>query len=146
MSQALGNLLVNAGKFTPRGGSVEVSARAEPDAHSATVSVRDSGMGVEPDMLAQLFRPFTQAAHTAGRGRGGLGLGLALVRALVESHGGTVEARSGGPDQGAEFRIHLPLVAQGDVRPRGQERPRRPAAELRGGFSWSRTTSTPPRA
>jgi CheY-like chemotaxis protein len=68
-------------------------------------------------MLEQLFRPFTQAANPAGRGRGGLGLGLALVRALVESHGGTVEARSGGPNQGADFSIHLPLLAEGD-RPR----------------------------
>jgi two-component system CheB/CheR fusion protein len=120
MSQALGNLLVNAGKFTPRGGSIEVSLCAEADARSATVSVKDSGMGVEPDMLAHLFRPFTQGANAAGRGRGGLGLGLALVRALVESHGGTVEARSSGPDQGAEFSIHLPLVAEAERRTRGK--------------------------
>jgi two-component system, chemotaxis family, CheB/CheR fusion protein len=132
ISQALGNLLGNAGKFTPRGGQVEVSARAESDERSATVTVSDSGVGVEPGMLDQLFRPFTQAANPAGRGRGGLGLGLALVRAFVESHGGTVEARSGGPDQGARFSIRLPLLAEGD-RPRADasaERSRRGASAI----------------
>ncbi len=110
ISQAIGNLLGNAGKFTPPGGTVEVSVLPGSDGRTATVTVSDSGIGIEPGMLDQLFRPFTQTARGAGRGRGGLGLGLALVRALVESHGGTVEAHSDGTDQGAQFSIHLPLV------------------------------------
>jgi CheY-like chemotaxis protein len=74
------------------------------------VSVTDSGVGIEPEMLEELFEPFTQASRSVGRNRGGLGLGLALVRGLVESHGGRVEARSSGRGSGSTFSIRLPLL------------------------------------
>ena len=112
ISQAVSNLLANAVKFTNRGGRVRFSARTEPDA--AVVTVSDSGIGVAPEMVSQLFRPFVQATPGAPPGRGGLGLGLALVRGLVESHGGTVEARSAGDGKGAEFTIRLPLLPEAE--------------------------------
>jgi two-component system, chemotaxis family, CheB/CheR fusion protein len=110
LTQALGNLLANAAKFTDRGGTITVTLVEAPNGRSAVLTVRDDGVGIEPDVLARLFQPFMQADPTAGRTRGGLGLGLALVRGLVESHGGSVEARSGGRGKGAEFIIRLPLL------------------------------------
>src|SRR5262249_19784222 len=96
LSQALGNLVTNAAKFTERGGTVTVTVRADGSGEKALVTVADTGVGVEPAMLERLFQPFTQASAGVTRGRSGLGLGLALVKGLVESHGGTVEARSSG--------------------------------------------------
>jgi len=74
------------------------------------LSVRDNGLGIEPDMLSRLFEPFNQGDTGDLRTRGGLGLGLALVRGLVTAHGGTVEARSEGRGRGAEFTVQLPLL------------------------------------
>jgi two-component system CheB/CheR fusion protein len=127
ISQAVGNVLGNAAKFTAAGGTVSVAAHAEPDGRTATVTVKDTGIGVESGMLDQLFRPFVQAASRVGRPGEGLGLGLSLVRGLVQSHGGTVEARSAGPDKGAEFSIHLPLLGEAvrgreDARAEGSRR------------------------
>ena len=73
------------------------------------MSVRDNGMGIDADMLDQVFDLFTQADQGAHRAQGGLGIGLALVRSLVHLHGGTVQARSEGPGQGSEFLVRLPL-------------------------------------
>jgi len=108
LSQIVGNLLQNAAKFTGRGGKAEVALETH-DA-SVFVHVRDNGMGIETDMLPRLFDPFIQADTSLDRSRGGLGLGLALVKGLVELHGGEVAARSRGPHQGAEFTVRLPEV------------------------------------
>ncbi|WP_143140412.1 hybrid sensor histidine kinase/response regulator [Nannocystis exedens] len=109
LSQIVGNLLQNAAKFTGPGGWARVSvAASETD---VLVRVRDSGMGIEPDMLPLLFNPFTQADNTLDRSRGGLGLGLALVKGLVELHDGEVRAASEGPNRGSEFTVRLPAIA-----------------------------------
>ena len=108
IAQVVGNLLQNAGKFTPAGGQVSLSVRASPS--SAELRVRDTGIGIEPELLAHVFEPFVQSDRSLARAQGGLGLGLALVRAIVELHGGTVRADSGGPGRGAEFVVTLPLA------------------------------------
>jgi PAS domain S-box-containing protein len=108
LAQVLGNLLHNASKFTPRGGRVEVSLEVSPPG-TATLRVRDTGVGIDAAVLPRLFEPFAQADATLDRSRGGLGLGLALVRRLVELHGGTASARSEGPGRGAELTVVLPL-------------------------------------
>ena len=111
LTQAIGNLLSNAAKFTEAGGTVTLGVAPDAYRRNVVVSVRDTGIGIDPAMLDQLFRPFVQGGGNAARVGGGLGLGLALVRTLAESHGGSVEARSTGPGQGAEFGIRLPLLA-----------------------------------
>jgi PAS domain S-box-containing protein len=110
LTQAVGNLLNNALKFTDSGGTVSVRVTVV-DGRSSVI-VRDSGIGIEPDMLAHLFEPFAQADRSLERSKGGLGLGLALVKGLVELHGGTVKASSGGAEKGAEFVIEVPTQAQ----------------------------------
>ncbi|MBX3471508.1 MAG: PAS domain-containing protein [Planctomycetes bacterium] len=109
LAQLVGNLLHNAGKFTPAGGRVEV--RAEARAGSAEVRVEDTGIGLSPDLLRRLFDPFSQAEQGPDRSAGGLGLGLALVKGLAELHGGSIAAESAGPGQGAAFVLRLPLAA-----------------------------------
>jgi PAS domain S-box-containing protein len=106
LTQVVGNLLHNALKFTDQGGSVAVRVQA-PNGR-ATVAVRDTGLGIEPEMLARLFEPFAQADRSLARSKGGLGLGLALARGLTELHGGTIEAHSDGPGKGSEFVVRLP--------------------------------------
>ena len=129
VSQALGNLLQNAAKFTNSGGHVEVAV--DRDAQGmALVEVRDDGVGIERAILGRLFEPFIQADESLHRTRGGLGLGLSLVKGLVELHGGSVEARSDGPGGGAEFVLRLPLapeqlVVSGDPRCATAEMPSR---------------------
>jgi signal transduction histidine kinase len=108
LTQALGNVLQNSGKFTLRGGRVTLSLRESGE--SAEILVRDTGVGIEPDLIARVFEPFVQEERSLARSRGGLGLGLPLVKGLVELHGGSVEARSGGVGAGAEFAIRLPLA------------------------------------
>ena len=108
LAQVLGNLLSNAAKFTSRGGHILVAL--EEAAGMAIVRVRDDGAGILPDLLARVFEPFEQADRTLARSRGGLGLGLALVKGLVEQHGGDVHAASDGPGQGTEVTIRLPLA------------------------------------
>jgi len=103
LAQVLSNLLNNAAKYTPEGGRIWLTAGQEGDA--AVLRVRDDGIGIPAAMLPHIFEMFTQAE----RGRGGLGIGLTLVRRLVELHGGSVEAHSGGPGQGSEFVVRLPL-------------------------------------
>lgn len=108
MTQVLGNLLENAVKFTPSGGSAIVTVGTKGD--HAELRVRDTGVGMEPDKIAHMFAPFAQAEMTLARTKGGLGLGLALVKGLAEMHGGTVEAHSDGVGRGAEFVVRLPLA------------------------------------
>ena len=110
VAQIVGNLLANSAKFTPRGGTVTVRVGEEPGA-AALLDVRDTGEGIEPDVLPRLFEPFSQADRSLARSRGGLGLGLALVKRLVELHGGAVTVSSAGRGAGTEVRVRLPLSA-----------------------------------
>jgi signal transduction histidine kinase/CheY-like chemotaxis protein len=107
LAQVFSNLLNNAAKYTPRGGSIRLSAERQGD--EVAVTVRDTGIGIPADMLPRVFEMFTQVDRSLERSQGGLGIGLSLVRGLVELHGGSVEARSEGPGQGSEFLVRLPL-------------------------------------
>ncbi|HET7007836.1 MAG TPA: ATP-binding protein, partial [Candidatus Binatia bacterium] len=109
IAQVIGNLLHNASKFTDSGGKVTVELSADAGADKASIRVRDTGIGMENDTLERVFDSFTQADHSIERSRGGLGLGLALVKGLVEMHGGAVEALSDGAGKGSEFIVHLPI-------------------------------------
>ena len=113
LQQVVWNLLTNAVKFTPSGGSVRVCL--EPDGHEARITVSDTGKGIAAEFLPYVFDRFRQADATTHRAYGGLGLGLAIVRHLVELHGGTVQAASPGDGQGASFTIRLPLAAHDDA-------------------------------
>jgi PAS domain S-box-containing protein len=110
LAQIIGNLLQNAAKFTAPGGRTRVEVSADPATARATLRVADTGAGLAPEMLDRLFQPFMQADTTLDRSKGGLGLGLALVKGLVELHGGEVRAHSDGVGRGAEFVVHLPLA------------------------------------
>jgi PAS domain S-box-containing protein len=108
LHQVLWNLLSNAVKFTPDGGRIEV--RLERTGATATLTVQDSGEGIAPDFLPHVFDRFRQADGSLTRLHGGLGLGLAIVRELVQLHGGTVRAESAGEGRGATFTVQLPLI------------------------------------
>jgi signal transduction histidine kinase len=108
LTQVFGNLLANAAKYTNAGGHVAIRAVKAGD--RAIVSVRDDGIGIAPDQLVSVFDMFTQVDRSHRRAQGGLGIGLTLVRSLVETHGGRVEARSGGAGTGSEFVVELPLA------------------------------------
>ena len=112
ISQAVGNLLTNAAKFTPEQGRVVLSLEEDAQRRRAVICVRDTGVGIDAEMLPRLFVPFVQADGSLDRSMGGLGLGLALVRELVAMHGGEVDAQSAGLGLGAEFRVWLPLARQ----------------------------------
>ena len=107
LEQVFVNLLANASKYTDIGGELTVVGCAQED--QAVVRVRDSGMGIAAEVLPHLFDLFWQADAAALRSQSGLGIGLALVRNLVESHGGIVTAQSAGPGQGSEFTVYLPI-------------------------------------
>jgi CheY-like chemotaxis protein len=109
LQQVMWNLLSNAVKFTPQGGRVEVELRR--DGAHAVLRVSDTGQGITPEFLPHVFERFRQADMGTTRRHGGLGLGLAIVRHLVELHGGTVQAESDGEGRGASFRLTLPLKA-----------------------------------
>jgi PAS domain S-box-containing protein len=111
--QVIANLLNNAAKYTPQGGAIALAL--EVGDGQATISVRDNGIGIGPELLPQVFELFTQAERTPDRAQGGLGLGLALVKSLVGLHGGSVEAESAGAGLGSVFRITLPLAQTGRV-------------------------------
>ena len=110
LQQVVWNLVSNAVKFTPRGGRIQVTL-ARDDA-SARLTVRDTGEGISPDFLPHVFERFRQADTSSTRRHAGLGLGLAIVRALVERHGGTVHADSPGTGRGATFTVELPLFTR----------------------------------
>jgi two-component system CheB/CheR fusion protein len=107
IAQVVGNLLHNAAKFTSKGGSAQVSVAT--DGSDAVLRVSDDGAGMDSETLDRLFQPFIQADKTLDRSKGGLGLGLALVKGLVELHGGSVAAHSGGLGKGSELVVRLPL-------------------------------------
>jgi PAS domain S-box-containing protein len=115
--QLLGNLLSNATRYTPKGGRIAVSTRAE--GNWAVLRVRDSGRGIEPDMLESIFGMFVQGRPAMKSVGGGLGIGLALARRIAEMHGGTLAASSEGLDQGSEFTLRLPLQNRTPASPEG---------------------------
>ena len=108
LTQIVQNLLHNAAKYTPEGGEVVLSARR--DGGEVLISVKDNGIGMDPELLQSAFDLFKQAQQPLHRPHGGLGVGLTLVHRLVRMHGGTVEARSAGPDRGSEFIVRLPAA------------------------------------
>jgi signal transduction histidine kinase/CheY-like chemotaxis protein len=120
LQQVIWNLLSNAVKFTPSGGRVEVRL-----AHDSgyVLTVADNGLGIEPAMLPQIFQPFRQIDASPTREQGGLGLGLAIVRQLVEMHGGTVTARSQGAGTGTTFEVRLPSVLPSEERVKDRAAP-----------------------
>jgi signal transduction histidine kinase len=108
LEQILANLLRNAAKFTEAGGRIRVSLDAL-DGHGV-MRVADTGIGIDPELLPRIFDLFIQGDQTLDRRGSGLGIGLTMVRRLVELHGGSVEAASGGPGRGAVFTLRLPLA------------------------------------
>ncbi len=109
LQQVVWNLLTNAIKFTPKGGRVQI--RLERINSHIEIVVNDTGTGISPEVLPYVFERFRQADSSSTRSYGGLGLGLAIVRHIVDMHGGSVEAESAGKDQGATFTVKLPLMA-----------------------------------
>jgi CheY-like chemotaxis protein/anti-sigma regulatory factor (Ser/Thr protein kinase) len=114
LSQVVSNLLTNAAKYTPPGGRVSVHATEE--GADVVLRVRDTGMGVAPDVLPHIFDRFVQERQAIDRSQGGLGLGLTIVRNFIEGHGGSVSARSEGLGRGTEFIVRLPK-ATGALQP-----------------------------
>ena len=110
LEQVVVNLLNNAVKFTPAGGTITVTTAS--DASAAVIRVRDTGLGMEPPLLQKAFDLFVQGDSSLDRGKGGLGLGLALVKQVVALHGGQVSAASAGPGRGSEFEVRLPPLLQ----------------------------------
>ena len=119
LAQVVGNLLTNAAKYTDPGGHVTLTVEALGT--QAVIRVRDTGIGIAPDMVPKVFDLFVQVETAADRTQGGLGIGLTLVKRLVELHGGTVEARSDGSGRGSEFVVRLPLVGRDEGRGMGDE-------------------------
>jgi len=109
LTQVFGNLINNSCKYTPPGGTIDVTMARAGD--EATVSVRDTGIGIPPDKLESIFEMFTQVDPSLERSQGGLGIGLTLVKRLVHMHGGSVVAKSGGAARGSEFVVRLPVAA-----------------------------------
>jgi PAS domain S-box-containing protein len=109
LEQVLSNLLDNAAKYTDPGGRIGIAA--ERDGEQVVIRVSDDGIGMSADVLSDVFQPFRQATVSIDRARGGLGLGLAVVRKLVERHGGSVEAHSDGRGRGSTFAVRLPIAS-----------------------------------
>jgi CheY-like chemotaxis protein len=107
VQQILWNVLSNAVKFTPRDGRVDVTLKQ--DRSTAEISIKDSGVGIEPDFLPHVFERFRQGDSSLHRAFGGLGLGLTIVRQLMELHGGTVQGASAGADRGSTFTLRFPI-------------------------------------
>jgi signal transduction histidine kinase len=112
LTQVIANVLGNAAKYTDAGGRISLTATVKQT--DVEIRIRDNGIGIRPDLLPYIFELFTQLDRTDGRTQGGLGIGLALVRQLVQMHGGSVSAASEGPGKGSEFVIRLPIL-RGDA-------------------------------
>jgi PAS domain S-box-containing protein len=133
LEQVVANLLSNAAKYTEPGGRIDVQLSRQPESHGgerAVLRVKDSGIGIAPEMLTQIFDVFVQVDQSLARGQGGLGIGLTVVRKLIELHGGTVHAMSEGVGKGAEFAVSLPLLAT-------------PASDARAGTGHASSTTIP---
>jgi signal transduction histidine kinase len=111
LAQVFANLLNNASKYTPEGGKIAILAAR--DSGQAVIRVRDTGIGIDPDLLPSIFDLFVQADRSLDRSQGGLGIGLTLVRRIMELHDGHVAASSGGAGKGSEFVVSLPEAAEG---------------------------------
>ncbi|WP_224242159.1 GAF domain-containing protein [Hyalangium gracile] len=129
LAQVFSNLLSNAARYTDSGGNIELVAEREPD--GIVVRIRDNGRGIERSLLARVFELFVQGPQTAERQQGGLGIGLALVKNLVELHGGRVEAASAGMGKGSEFTVRLPLQEAAQPPAQPEERPPLEASKYR---------------
>ncbi len=114
LSQVLSNLLNNAAKYTPDNGRIWLGVTREGE--QAVIRIRDTGIGIPPDLLAKVFDLFTQADTSLDRAQGGLGIGLTLVKRLVEMQGGTVEVASAGTGKGSEFTVRLPAIGSQPVK------------------------------
>jgi len=114
LEQIVGNLLSNAAKYTPEGGTIEL--RLTREGSDAVFRVADNGVGIPEEMLPRIFEPFMQVEHSLERAQGGLGLGLPLVRSLVDLHEGSIRVNSEGPGRGSEFVVRFPL-AEADAEP-----------------------------
>jgi len=125
LQQVVWNLAANAVKFSSEGGTVHV--RVEADGEAARLSVRDEGVGISPDFLPHAFEHFKQASEGSTRTHGGLGLGLAIVSHIVQAHGGSVAAESGGVGKGATFTVVLPRVVEVELPPSVSDEPATPA-------------------
>ena len=123
LAQILDNLLDNEPKFVDRGGRVTVILAVNSESSEAELTLTDTGIGFDPDIRDRLFDVFAQADQSLDRRRGGLGLGLAVVKGLVEQHGGAVTATSEGPGLGAKFTLRLPLEAEPMALAESPERP-----------------------
>jgi two-component system, sensor histidine kinase len=127
LEQIFSNLLNNAAKYTDPGGRID--ARLSREGKDVVLRVRDTGIGIAPEMIDRVFELFAQVDQSPARTGGGLGVGLTLVKQLVEAHGGTVQARSKGLGQGSEFEVRLPLLDEETERPAA--RPVRPGIAAR---------------
>jgi signal transduction histidine kinase len=127
VTQVIGNVLANAVKYTDDGGRIAVSAKL--DGALVEIRVSDNGIGIPASMLPTVFDLFSQAGAMHGRSRGGLGIGLALVKRLVEMHGGSVEIRSGGTGQGTEFLIRLPAAPGAEAAAPAEAAPPAPSTD-----------------
>lgn len=110
LAQVFQNLLNNAAKYSEQGGQIHLTVDSQGS--DATVTIKDSGVGIATDQLPRIFEMFTQLDRSLDMSQGGLGIGLSLVKRLIDMHGGRVEARSGGLGQGSEFVVTLPLIDQ----------------------------------
>jgi signal transduction histidine kinase len=145
LRQVVANLLTNAAKYTPPGGHIQV--RAHPHDEGIALVVADNGSGLPPEIIPRIFEPFVQGPRTLDRSEGGLG--LALVRSLVEAHGGWVEPHSDGPGRGSTFTVWLPKHARTEAPPPGTSPGSvldwRPCPRAPPACCSSTTTWTPPR-
>jgi signal transduction histidine kinase len=126
--QCVVNVLTNAAKYTDPGGEITVQTRGE--GKQAVIEISDTGVGIAAELLPHMFELFVQGDRSLDRAQGGLGVGLAVVKRLVEMHGGTVVAHSAGPGQGATFEIRLPLIEHRHAPPAGAAPPKVPAARI----------------
>jgi signal transduction histidine kinase/DNA-binding response OmpR family regulator len=129
LAQVLANLLNNAAKYTEEGGTIWLTVERAGD--ELVFRVRDTGIGIQPELLPQIFNLFTQASRSLDRSQGGLGIGLTLARRLVEMHGGSLQAFSAGTNQGSEFVVRLPVLSELPPPPSSESPPPTSAASFR---------------
>jgi signal transduction histidine kinase len=135
LAQVIANLLTNASKYSGRATLISVRGYVVPEDNVVEISVRDRGIGIEPEMLPSVWNAFTQGAQAIDRSHGGLGLGLTIVRSLVELHGGSVAVHSAGKGQGSEFCVRLPrALEESPEAPEPRARPSHAHAVAFGGY------------